>query len=412
LNRPELTRGKSSYGVLTGVLAAIALMIALAAAVACGSNDSNAPRISAITPGQDEALNDLPSEFQRMAEVWRLLTREHIDGEVLNGKELSDGAIRGMLRALEDPYAGFLTAEQFSVESQDIRGFFEGIGAEVGVRDGRITIIAPMPDAPAEQAGIRPGDIILEIEGESTQGLSLMEAVSKIRGQKGTAIELLILHLDSSTPLLLKIIRGVIPLESVRLTMQVGSIGHLRLSTFTGTTNEELEEALERFERSRGAGLILDLRNNPGGLLSSVVNVTSQFLDDGLVLYQVDAKDNRTDWKVRGGGKAKDIPMVVLVNAFSASASEVFTGAIMDHERATVIGTQTFGKGSVNNLFRLTDRSGVNFTIARWFTPNGGLIEGEGLTPDIIQEASEDDSEDSQLDLALELLQELIQQGG
>lgn len=412
MNRPELTRGKSSYWVLTGVLAAIALMIALAAAVACGSNDSNAPRISAITPGQDEALNDLPSEFQRMAEVWRLLTREHIDGEVLNGKELSDGAIRGMLRALEDPYAGFLTAEQFSVESQDIRGFFEGIGAEVGVRDGRITIIAPMPDAPAEQAGIRPGDIILEIEGESTQGLSLMEAVSKIRGQKGTAIELLILHLDSSTPLLLKIIRGVIPLESVRLTMQVGSIGHLRLSTFTGTTNEELEEALERFERSRGAGLILDLRNNPGGLLSSVVDVTSQFLDDGLVLYQVDAKDNRTDWKVRGGGKAKDIPMVVLVNAFSASASEVFTGAIMDHERATVIGTQTFGKGSVNNLFRLTDRSGVNFTIARWFTPNGGLIEGEGLTPDIIQEASEDDSEDSQLDLALELLQELIQQGG
>ena len=408
MNRPAQTRGKSFYRVLS----AIALMIALAAAVACGSNDSNPPRISAVTPGQDEALNDLPSEFQRMAEVWRLLIREHIDGEGLNGKELSDGAIRGMLQALEDPYAGFLTAEQFSVESQDIRGFFEGIGAEVGVRDGRITIIAPMPDAPAEQAGIRPGDIILEIEGESTRGLSLMEAVSKIRGQKGTAIELLILHLDSSTPLLLKIIRGVIPLESVRLTMQVGSVGHLRLSTFTGTTNEELEEALERFERSRGAGLILDLRNNPGGLLSSVVDVTSQFLDDGLVLYQVDAKDNRTDWKVRGGGKAKDIPMVVLVNAFSASASEVLTGAIMDHDRATVIGTQTFGKGSVNNLFRLTDRSGVNFTIARWFTPNGGLIEGEGLTPDIIQEASEDDSEDSQLDLALELLQELIQQGG
>ena len=175
---------------------------------------------------------------------------------------------------------------------------------------------------------------------------------------------------------------------------------------------EELEEALERFERSQGAGLILDLRNNPGGLLSSVVDVTSQFLDDGLVLYQVDAKDNRTDWKVRGGGKAKDIPMVVLVNAFSASASEVFTGAIMDHDRATVIGTQTFGKGSVNNLFRLTDQSGVNFTIARWFTPGGALIEGEGLTPDIIQEVSEDDAEDLQLDLALEILQELIQQGG
>ena len=354
----------------------------------------------------------MPSEFQRMAEVWRLLNREHIDGDNLDGKDLSDGAIRGMLRALDDPYAAYLTEEQFSVESQDIKGFFEGIGAEVGVRDGRITIIAPMPDAPAEQAGIRPGDVILEIEGESTQGLSLMEAVTKIRGEKGTPVELLILHLDSSQPQLLRIIRGVIPLDSVRLTMQVGAIGHLRISTFTGTTNDELIDALERFERSRGAGLILDLRNNPGGLLSSVVNVTSQFLEDGLVLYQVDAQDNRTDWKVQKGGKAKDISMVVLVNAFSASASEVFTGAIMDHNRATVIGTQTFGKGSVNNLFRLADRSGVNFTIAQWFTPNGVLIEGEGLTPNVIQKSSEDESEDTQLDLAIELLQELIQRGG
>ena len=392
-----------------GVLVAIALMMALAAIIACSSSSSGD---TSSVPAADESQDGLPSEFQRMAEVWRLLNREHIDGDNLDGKDLSDGAIRGMLRALDDPYAAYLTEEQFSVESQDIKGFFEGIGAEVGVRDGRITIIAPMPDAPAEQAGIRPGDVILEIEGESTQGLSLMEAVTKIRGEKGTPVELLILHLDSSQPQLLRIIRGVIPLDSVRLTMQVGAIGHLRISTFTGTTNDELIDALERFERSRGAGLILDLRNNPGGLLSSVVNVTSQFLEDGLVLYQVDAQDNRTDWKVKKGGKAKDISMVVLVNAFSASASEVFTGAIMDHNRATVIGTQTFGKGSVNNLFRLADRSGVNFTIAQWFTPNGVLIEGEGLTPNVIQESSEDESEDTQLDLAIELLQELIQRGG
>lgn len=398
-------RSKSFWGVLV----AIALMMALAAIIACSSSSSGD---TSSVPAADESQDGLPSEFQRMAEVWRLLNREHIDGDNLDGKDLSDGAIRGMLRALDDPYAAYLTEEQFSVESQDIKGFFEGIGAEVGVRDGRITIIAPMPDAPAEQAGIRPGDVILEIEGESTQGLSLMEAVTKIRGEKGTPVELLILHLDSSQPQLLRIIRGVIPLDSVRLTMQVGAIGHLRISTFTGTTNDELIDALERFERSRGAGLILDLRNNPGGLLSSVVNVTSQFLEDGLVLYQVDAQDNRTDWKVKKGGKAKDISMVVLVNAFSASASEVFTGAIMDHNRATVIGTQTFGKGSVNNLFRLADRSGVNFTIAQWFTPNGVLIEGEGLTPNVIQESSEDESEDTQLDLAIELLQELIQRGG
>ena len=400
--RPRWIRRKSFYGIL----AAFALTMTLVAITACSSNSSS----SALAG--DEALEGLPSEFERMAEVWRLLRREHIDGEGLNGKELSDGAIRGMLRALDDPYAAYLTPDQFSIESQDIKGFFEGIGAEVGIRDGRITIIAPMPDAPAEQAGIRPGDIILEIEGESTQGLSLMEAVSRIRGEKGTPIELLILHLNSSQPLLLKIVRGVIPLDSVRLIMLVGRIGHLRISTFTGTTNDEFKEALERFERSQGAGLILDLRNNPGGLLSSVIDVTSQFLEDGLVLYQVDAQGNRTDWEVKKGGKAKDVLMVVLVNEFSASASEVFTGAIMDHGRATVIGTLTFGKGSVNNLFRLSDRSGVNFTIARWFTPNGSLIEGKGLTPNVILEPSEDESDDVQLDRAIALLQELMQRSG
>ena len=403
--RPRLTRRIYFYGVL----AAIALTVTLVAISACGSSSPSSP---SSAPAGEEALEGLPSEFQRMAEVWRLLRREHIDGEGLNGKELSDGAIRGMLRALDDPYAAYLTPDQFAVESQDIKGFFEGIGAEVGIRDGRITIIAPMPDAPAEQAGIRPGDIILEIEGESTQGLSLMEAVSRIRGEKGTPIELLILHLNSSQPLLLKIVRGVIPLESVRLVMQVGRIGYLRISTFTGTTNDEFKEALERFERSQGTGLILDLRNNPGGLLSSVIDVTSQFLEDGLVLYQVDAQDNRTDWKVKKGGKAKDIPLVVLVNAFSASASEVFTGAIMDHGRATVVGTTTFGKGSVNNLFRLNDQSGVNFTIARWFTPKGSLLEGKGLTPDVILEPSDEESEDVQLDRAIGLLQELILRSG
>jgi carboxyl-terminal processing protease len=156
----------------------------------------------------------------------------------------------------------------------------------------------------------------------------------------------------------------------------------------------------------------LDLRNNPGGLVSSVVDVASQFLEGGLVLYQIDAQGVRTDWKVRSGGRARDIPMVVLVNEFSASASEVLTGAIMDHGRAPVVGTTTFGKGSVNNLWPLSDGSGVNFTIARWFTPNGTLIEGEGILPDIISENPEDESADLQLDRAIEILKDRIARGG
>lgn len=381
------------------------LVTVLIVAVSCGGNGSSSESAT------DTALEELPPEFHRMVEVWRLLGREHIDGGNLDPQELSDGAIRGMLRALDDPYAGFLNPEQFALEAQDIKGFFEGIGAEVGMRDGQITILAPMPDTPAEEAGIRPGDIILEIEGETTRGISLLEAVGKIRGEKGTPVEILVLHLNSSEPELLTIIRGVIPLESVRLLMQVGRIGHLRMFGFTGTTNEELEKAFERFERSKGVGLVLDLRNNPGGLLSSVVDVTSQFINDGLVLYQVDAQGNRTDWKVKKGGKAKTIPMVVLVNEFSASASEVFVGAIMHQDRATVIGTTTFGKGSVNNLWPLTDGSGVNFTIAKWFTPSGLQIEGQGISPDIVQEGSEDESEDVQFDLAIQILQEEIAQG-
>ena len=381
-------------------------VMALLAAVACGGSGSSSKSAT------DAALEALPAEFQRVAEVWRLLQREHIEGGNLDPQQLSDGAISGMMRALDDPYAAFLNPNQFSLESQDIQGFFEGIGAEVGLRDGRITILAPMPDTPADKAGIRPGDVILEIEGETTQGISLIEAVSKIRGEKGTSVRLLVLHRNSSEPELLTIVRGVIPLESIRLLMQVGRIGHLQLFSFTGTTSEELQKALERFERSKGVGLVVDLRNNPGGLLSTVVNVTSQFIDDGLVLYQIDAQGNRTDWKVKQGGKAKSIPMVVLVNEFSASASEVFVGAVMDNDRATVIGTTTYGKGSVNNLWPLSDGSGVNFTVAKWFTPGGVQIEGEGIAPDVVQERHEDESEDIQLDLAIEILNEQIAQGG
>jgi len=380
------------------ILAAVLLL-----AVACfGGSDE-----------PDTAIEDLPVEFQRLSEVWDLLVQEHIDGGELDPAAISDGAIRGMLVALGDPYAGFLDSEQYSLETEDIRGFFGGIGAEVGIRDGVMTILAPMPDTPAEAAGIRPGDVILEVDGVSIQGLSLLEVVQLIRGDKGTKVKILIRHLSSAEPVLIEIERDIINLKSVELLMQVGRIGHLRLSGFTGTTHDDLKEALERFERSQGLGIVLDLRNNPGGLVSSVVDVTSQFIDDGLVLYQIDAKGNRRNWGVKSGGKALDIPMVVLVNEFSASASEVFTGAIIDNERATVIGATTFGKGSVNNLWPLNDGSGINFTTARWFTPNGVLIEGEGITPDVLLDPIEEDEDDDiYLDRAIEILKEQMSRGG
>ena len=350
----------------------------------------------------------LPPEFAKLAEVWDLLQREHIDAASLDPSVAADGAIRGMMDSIDDPHASYLDSDQYSMMRQDIQGFFEGIGAEVGVRNGLFTIVSPIPDTPAEEAGIRSGDVILEIDGQTTNGMELFDVINLIRGEQGTTVKLLVRRDRTGEAEEIDIVRGVIPLESVRLTMLVGRIGHLRITSFTGTTKEELQEALLRFHRSRGLGLIVDVRNNPGGLLSAVVEATSEFIDEGLVLYQLDGKGDRRDWNADSGGMALDVPMVVLINNGSASASEVFAGAIMHHGRAETVGVRTFGKGSVNNLWPLFDGSAVNFTIGRWYTPEGQLIEGEGISPDIIQEASEDDSDDVQLDFAIDRLTKII----
>ena len=372
------------------------------AGVAClGEDEPEAP--------EEPTIEGLPPEFAKLAEVWEILEREHIDAGELEPSILTDGAIRGMLEATGDEHASYLDPEQYSFQRQEIRGTFEGIGAEVTVRNGLITIVAPIPDTPADEAGVKPGDVILSVDGQSVTGWDLFQVINLIRGEKGTRVNIEVRRDRTGETEVLEIVRGVIQLESVRLTMLVGRIGHLRITSFSGTTLEELERALERFERSQGQGLIVDVRNNPGGLLSSVVEVTSQFIDEGLVLYQLDGRGNRRDWDAERGGMALEVPMVVLVNGFSASASEVFAGALTHHGRAETIGVKTFGKGSVNNLWPLMDGSAVNFTIGRWYTPDGKLIEGEGITPDIVKESPEDDSEDLQLDSAIEEITKLIE---
>ena len=381
------------------------LVLAVSPLLAAGCNGSGAGE----DEGQQESLEELPPEFAKLAEVWALLEERHIDAGSIDPQAAADGAIRGMMNSLDDPHAAYLAPDQYSMMRQDIRGYFEGIGAEVSLRNGLITIVAPIPDTPADEAGILPLDVILEIDGESTNGMELFEAINLIRGQQGTSVSLLVRRHKTGETEELEIIRGVIPLESVRLTMLVGRIGHLRITSFSGTSKEELQRALERFERSRGLGLVVDIRNNPGGLVSSVVEVTSQFVGEGLVLYQLDGQGNRRDWNAEPGGMALEVPVVVLMNNGSASASEVFAGAIMHHGRAQTIGVTTYGKGSVNNLWPLTDGSAVNFTIARWYTPSGQLIEGEGVTPDIVLEGQEDESEDLQLDLAIDTLTKLIE---
>ena len=347
----------------------------------------------------------VPQDFNKVFEAWSTLKRDHFDRDSLDPDVLAAGAVKGLLEALDDPYALYLTRKQHAIESQDFKGFFEGIGAQVTMKNGRVTIVAPLDDTPAEKAGMLPGDIILEIDGESTEGISLLEAVSKIRGERGEPVDLVILRKTGGELVNMTVVRDVIKVKSANLRMLVGRIAHLKIINFTGTTDQEVADALERMEKLGARALILDVRNNPGGLLQTVVDVTGQFLDGGLVLYEVDGHDNRKDWKAGSGGLAKDIPMVLLVNGGSASASEVLAGALMDGDRALVVGEKTFGKGSVNTLRKLGDGSGMYFTIARWYTPGGTLIEGEGIQPDIVVTQPEEGEEDLQLDKAIELLE-------
>ena len=373
--------------------AALFVTIVLLVGIAIGST---------FSPTKSETSGD---EFQLLAEIRSILEREHFNRDAVDPETLTQEAINGMLTSLDDPYAAYLTPDRHAVASQDLQGNFSGIGAHVEIRNGEIIIVSPMADTPAERAGILPGDIILSIDGESTEGFGLLQAVNKIRGPRGEAVLLDILHRGDSDPVELTIIRDVINITSVNLKMLVGRIAHIRISDFWETTDQELTEALEKVDRFQARGLILDVRNNPGGLVQSVVDVTSHFIDGGLVLYEIRGDGSRRDWNANADGLAKDIPLVLLVNGGSASGSEVLAGALMDYERATVIGASTFGKGSVNVLRNLSDGSGLTFTVARWYTPEGTLIEGEGLQPDIPVQQPDDDLDDVQLDKAIEILE-------
>jgi carboxyl-terminal processing protease len=351
----------------------------------------------------------VPEGLGTVWEAWHILNQEFVNREDLDPKKLSEGAIRGMLEALDDPYSSYLDPRHHQLQREDFRGVFEGIGAQVTMREGKLTIVAPIPDTPAERAGIRPGDIILEVDGESTEGITLMEAVFKIRGPKGTPVTLLVLHKGEEKPVPITIIRDVIKVRTVRVENLPDGVVHLTITSFLENTDEELKEALRQIKRDGARGIVLDLRNNGGGLLDTTVRVASQFLKTGLVLYEVDGRGERRDWQVRPGGLATDIPMVVLVNGFSASGAEVLAGALRDHDRAKLIGERTFGKGSVNTMRGLSDGSAIYFTIARWYTPKGDLIEGKGLEPNIQVEMPPHARDDPQMEKALEVLRTIME---
>lgn len=316
-----------------------------------------------------------------VAQAWDIIFRDYVDKSKLDSSALSQGAIEGMVAALDDPYTAYLDPQTYQLGLSTLEGEIEGIGAHVATKDGQLTIIAPLADSPAAKAGIRAGDQVLEVNGRPTSEMSLAEAVLNIRGPEGTSVKLLILHQDETQPVLIEVVRARIELSSVHFEMK-GDIAYINITEFAENTNEELSPVIQRIAQEAASGIILDLRSNPGGLLPAVVDVASHFLKEGVVVYVVDNQGNRTAWNVEPTAITTDLPMVVLVDSYSASGSEVLTGALQDYARATVAGTKTYGKGSVNILHQLSDGSGLYITTARWLTPKGHIIEGEGLAPD------------------------------
>lgn len=348
-----------------------------------------------------------PEYFKVFWEAWGITQQNFVDPKALDPLRMTRGAIKGMLDSLGDPHTGYVDPQLYKFEQADLEGAFDGIGAQVGIQNRRLTVIAPIEGSPAEKAGIRPGDLILQIDGKDTTSMSVAEAVSKIRGQRGTKVKLSLLHEGDKRPTEVEIVRDQIRLPSTTRKILPGNIGYVRLAFFSEKVKDDLKPVLESLVKGQVDGLVLDLRNNPGGLLDETISVASQFIKQGVVAYQVDKDGKKTEYPVRPGGIATDIPMVVLVNKGSASASEILAGAIQDAGRGVIIGEETFGKGSVNRFHELSDGSALYVTFARWLTPKGHLIEGKGLLPDIEVTLTDEDRQagrDPQLDRALEYL--------
>lgn len=340
------------------------------------------------------AIESPPSADQGLGvieQAWNLIFQDYVARENLDASTLSQAAIKGMVEALDDPYSAYLDVPTYQRNLTNLAGKYGGIGAYVGVKDEQIIIIAPIPDSPAAEAGIRAGDIILEIDGISTSEMSLEEAVLRIRGPEGTPVKLLVLHQSETEPEEIEIVRAEIELASVYFEMR-DDIAYIYIAHFSERTNEELIQVLESLTEEAATGIILDLRSNPGGSLEGVIDVASRFLKEGVLLYVVDNEGNRSSYSVKPGGITTDLPVVVLTDNYSASGSEILAGALQDYARATVAGTRTYGKGSVNTLYQLQDGSGLYLTTARWLTPNGRLIEGEGIEPDYPLELEGEDA--------------------
>ncbi len=351
-------------------------------------------------------------DFSLFWEAWNLLNEKYVDKSKLDQTKMIYGAISGMVKAVGDPFSGFMDPEETQAFSQDLEGTFDGIGVEIGMKNNILTVIAPLEGTPAANAGLKAGDKIIKIGDELTTDMTVDQAVTKIRGPEGTEVRLTVLRNGDSQPKEIKMTRETINVKSVKLETKDGGIAVIRISKFGDDTTLEFAKAATQIITQKSRGIILDLRNNPGGYLESAIDVSSKFIPAGQVIVTEESSHgSRKNYEARGGSILSETPVVVLVNGGSASASEITAGALRDDLGVTLVGKKTFGKGSVQQLEKLSGGSSMRITIARWLTPNGDYIMERGIDPAVDVDLTEDDynnDRDPQMDKALVILKEKI----
>lgn len=394
---------KKLFAVLGSVLAAIVL---LAGVFSAG--------LMAGYKLQDEKQAQLSRSYpsvEKVGEAIHLIKENYV--EEVSTQKLIEGAIKGVVEALNDPYTHYLSRKDFDQFKETTTGKFEGVGMVVGAnKDGQIAVVSPLEGTPADRAGIKAGDVILEIDGKETKGMSVEDAVDRIRGKKGTKVQLTLARKDAKEPIRVSLIREEINVPNVSSKVIDGKYGYIRIHNFNEQTDKDLRTHLERAKNEGAKGIVLDLRNNPGGLLDEAVMVASKFLDSGIVV-KVKGRDGqvRTNPVRPDSDTDPKVPLVILVNHGSASASEIVAGAIQDYKRGVIVGEKTFGKASVQTIMNLTDGTGLLLTTDTYLTPNGRLIHKKGIDPDVAVKYDEKammDGKDAQLNKAKEVLQELI----
>jgi carboxyl-terminal processing protease len=329
--------------------------------------------------------------IELFTDVMAIIKKSYV--EEVETKKLVYGAINGMLSSL-DPHSSFMPPDSYKEMKIDTKGAFGGLGIEISIKDGILTVISPIEDTPAFKAGIKSGDQILKIDDKFTKDLNINDAVKRMRGLKGTTVTLTIMRDGFDRPKEFPLVRDIIQVKSVRSRLMDGGYGYVRVAQFQEKTDEDLSKALKTMsEQNKGAlkGLVLDMRNDPGGLLDQAVKVSDHFVPEGQMIVYTEGreKDAKMQFIAKKGGKEPNYPIVVLINGGSASASEIVAGALQDHKRAIVMGTQSFGKGSVQTIIPLSDDSGLRLTTARYYTPKGRSIQAKGITPDIVVERVE-----------------------